>query len=34
VPVESAPDAPTFAEDPPVTKEERKPRKEPVLSDA
>ncbi len=34
VPVESAPEAPTFAEDPPVTTEEKKPSKEPVLSDA
>ena len=33
-PVESAPDAPTFAEDPPITVEEPKPPKEPVLSDA
>ena len=34
VPVESAPDAPPFADDPPVTKEDQKPPKEPVLSDA
>jgi len=33
-PVESAPDAPPFAEDPPITVEEPKPPKEPVLSDA
>jgi len=33
-PVESAPDAPPFAEDPPITVEEPKPHKEPVLSDA
>jgi diacylglycerol kinase (ATP) len=33
VPVESAPDAPTFAEDPPITAEEPRKKKEPVLSD-
>ena len=34
VPVESAPDAPPFADDPPVTADNQKPPKEPVLSDA
>jgi len=34
VPVESAPDAPPFADDPPVTEETPKPPKEPALSDA
>jgi diacylglycerol kinase (ATP) len=35
VPVESAPDAPPFADEPPVTADDdRKPPKEPVLSDA